>query len=149
MPGRVRRLSDETSSFIWEVQIIKRVIMMCLSLILVCSMSISAFAVNRIGRAENETTQSVQMTDNQKGEAAATRQKSSEAQTKTRQENMKKSVLNRKQKTIQKNKRKIQKTQTTKEPKKIAQKRCERGLRKEHFQGREIYQRGKKHREKV
>ena len=54
-------------------------------------MSISAFAVNRIGRAENETTQSVQMTDNQKGEAAATRQKSSEAQTKTRQENMKKS----------------------------------------------------------
>lgn len=65
--------------------------MMCLSLILVCSMSISAFAVNRIGRAENETTQSVQMTDNQKGEAAATRQKSSEAQTKTRQENMKKS----------------------------------------------------------
>lgn len=53
--------------------------MMCLSLILVCSMSISAFAVNRIGRAENETTQSVQMTDNQKGEAAATRQKSSEA----------------------------------------------------------------------
>lgn len=54
-------------------------------------MSISAFAVNRIGWAENETTQSVQMTDNQKGEAAATRQKSSEAQTKTRQENMEKS----------------------------------------------------------
>ena len=53
--------------------------MMCLTLILVCSMSISAFAVNRIGRAENETTQSVQMTDNQKGEAAAIRQKSSEA----------------------------------------------------------------------
>ena len=58
-------------------------------------MSISAFAVNRIGRAENETTQSVQMTDNQKGEAAATRQKSSEAQTKTRQENMKKSKFAR------------------------------------------------------
>lgn len=74
-----------------KYRLLKRVIMMCLSLILVCSMSISAFAVNRIGRAENETTQSVQMTDNQKGEAAATRQKSSEAQTKTRQENMKKS----------------------------------------------------------
>lgn len=54
-------------------------------------MSISAFAVNRIGRAENETTQSVQMTDNQKGEAAAIRQKSSEAQIKTKQENTKKS----------------------------------------------------------
>lgn len=65
--------------------------MLCLVLVLVCSMSISAFAVNRIGRAENETTQSVQMTDNQKGEAAATRQKSSEAQTKTKQENTKKS----------------------------------------------------------
>lgn len=65
--------------------------MLCLVLVLVCSMSISAFAVNRIGRAENEITQSVQMTDNQKGEAAATRQKSSEAQTKTKQENMKKS----------------------------------------------------------
>lgn len=65
--------------------------MLCLVLVLVCSMSISAFAVNRIGRAENEITQSVQMTDNQKGEAAATRQKSSEVQTKTKQENMKKS----------------------------------------------------------
>ena len=65
--------------------------MMCLTLILVCSMSISAFAVNRVGRAENGTTQSVQMTDNQKGEAAATRQKSSEVQTKTKQENTKKS----------------------------------------------------------
>ena len=64
---------------------------MCLSLILVCSMSISAFAVNRIARAENETTQSLQMTDNQKGEAAAIRQKSSEAQIKTKQENTKKS----------------------------------------------------------
>ena len=95
-------------------------------------MSISAFAVNRIGRAENETTQSVQMTDNQKGEAAATRQKSSEAQTKTRQENMKKSDSE-------------SKTKDNSEE----QKRCERGLRKEHFQGREIYQRGKKHREKV
>ena len=62
---------------------------MCLTLILVCSMSISAFAVNRISRAENGTTQSVQMSENQKGEAAATRQKSSEAQTK--QENTKKS----------------------------------------------------------
>ena len=65
--------------------------MLCLVLVLVCSMSISAFAVNRIGRAENEITQSVQMTDNQKGEVAATRQKSSEVQTKTKQENMKKS----------------------------------------------------------
>ena len=74
-----------------KYRLLKRVIMMCLSLILVCSMSISAFAVNRIGRAENETTQSVQMTDNQKGEAAAIRQKSSEAQIKTKQENTKKS----------------------------------------------------------
>lgn len=65
--------------------------MMCLTLILVCSMSISAFAVDRVGRADKGTTQSVQMTDNQKGEAAATRQKSSEAQTKTKQENTKKS----------------------------------------------------------
>ena len=72
-------------------RLLKQVIMLCLVLVLVCSMSISAFAVNRIGRAENETTQSVQMTDNQKGEAAATRQKSSEAQTKTKQENTKKS----------------------------------------------------------
>lgn len=62
--------------------------MMCLTLILVCSMSISAFAVDHVGRAENGTTQSVQMTDNQKGEAA-TRQKSSEA--KTKEENTKKS----------------------------------------------------------
>ena len=65
--------------------------MMCLTLILVCSMSISAFAVNRIGRAENGTTQSVQTSENQKGEAAATRQKSSEAETKTQQEETKKS----------------------------------------------------------
>lgn len=65
--------------------------MMCLTLILVCSMSISAFAVNRISRAENGTTQSVQMSENQKGEAAATRQKSSEAETKTQQEETKKS----------------------------------------------------------
>ena len=65
--------------------------MMCLTLILVCSMSISAFAVNRIGRAENGTTQSVQISENQKGEAAATRQKSSEAETKTQQEETKKS----------------------------------------------------------
>ena len=72
-------------------RLLKQVIMLCLVLVLVCSMSISAFAVNRIGRAENEITQSVQMTDNQKGEAAATRQKSSEVQTKTKQENMKKS----------------------------------------------------------
>ena len=91
MPGRVRRLSMKHHHSSGKYRLLKRVIMMCLSLILVCSMSISAFAVNRIGRAENETTQSVQMTDNQKGEAAATRQKSSEAQTKTRQENMKKS----------------------------------------------------------
>lgn len=131
--GQSKEVKYETSSFIWEVQIIKRVIMMCLSLILVCSMSISAFAVNRIGRAENETTQSVQMTDNQKGEAAATRQKSSEAQTKTRQENMKNRILNRKQKTIQKNKRKIQKTQTTKEPKKIAQKKMRKRTPKRTF----------------
>lgn len=65
--------------------------MMCLTLILVCSMSISAFAVDRIGRADNGTTQSVQMTDNQKGETAATRQKSSEAETKAQQEETKKS----------------------------------------------------------
>lgn len=62
--------------------------MMCLTLILVCSMSISAFAVDHVGRAENGTTQSVQMTDNQKGEAA-TKQKSSEA--KTKEESTKKS----------------------------------------------------------
>lgn len=54
-------------------------------------MSISAFAVDRIGRADNGTTQSVQMTDNQKGEVAAARQKSSEADTKTQQEETKKS----------------------------------------------------------
>lgn len=65
--------------------------MMCLTLILVCGMSISAFAVDRIGRADNGTTQSVQMTDNQKGETAATRQKSSEAETKAQQEETKKS----------------------------------------------------------
>lgn len=72
-----------------KYRLLKRVIMMCLTLILVCSMSISAFAVDHVGRAENGTTQSVQMTDNQKGEAAATRQKSSEA--KTKEENTKKS----------------------------------------------------------
>ncbi len=71
-----------------KYRLLKRVIMMCLTLILVCSMSISAFAVDHVGRAENGTTQSVQMTDNQKGEAA-TRQKSSEA--KTKEENTKKS----------------------------------------------------------
>lgn len=74
-----------------KYRLLKRVIMMCLTLILVCSMSISAFAVDRVGRADKGTTQSVQMTDNQKGEVAATRQKSSEAQTKAKQENTKKS----------------------------------------------------------
>lgn len=71
-----------------KYRLLKRVIMMCLTLILVCSMSISAFAVDHVGRAENGTTQSVQMTDNQKGEAA-TKQKSSEA--KTKEESTKKS----------------------------------------------------------
>lgn len=91
MPGTVRRLSMKNHHSSGKHRLLKQVIMLCLVLVLVCSMSISAFAVNRIGRAENETTQSVQMTDNQKGEAAATRQKSSEAQTKTKQENTKKS----------------------------------------------------------
>lgn len=91
MPGTVRRLSMKNHHSSGKHRLLKQVIMLCLVLVLVCSMSISAFAVNRIGRAENEITQSVQMTDNQKGEAAATRQKSSEVQTKTKQENMKKS----------------------------------------------------------
>ena len=91
MPGTVRRLSMKNHHSSGKHRLLKQVIMLCLVLVLVCSMSISAFAVNRIGRAENEITQSVQMTDNQKGEVAATRQKSSEVQTKTKQENMKKS----------------------------------------------------------
>ena len=65
--------------------------MMCMALILVCSVSISTFAVDRMSQVESGTTQSVQKTDNQNGEAATTRQKSSEAETKTKQENTKKS----------------------------------------------------------
>lgn len=65
--------------------------MMCMALILVCSVSISTFAVDRMSQVESGTTQSVQKTDNQNGETATTRQKSSEAETKTKQENTKKS----------------------------------------------------------
>lgn len=65
--------------------------MMCMALILVCSVSISTFAVDRMSQVESGTTQSVQKTDNQNGETATTRQKSSEAETKTKQENAKKS----------------------------------------------------------
>lgn len=65
--------------------------MMCMALILVCSVSISTFAVDRMSQVESGTTQSVQKTDNQNSETATTRQKSSEAETKTKQENTKKS----------------------------------------------------------
>ena len=133
-----------------KYRLLKRVIMMCLSLILVCSMSISAFAVNRIGRAENETTQSVQMTDNQKGEAAAIRQKYVRSTNKNENRKTRKNrILNRKQKTIQKNKRKIQKTQTTKEPKKIAQKKMRKRTPKRTFPRKRNPPKRKKHREKV
>lgn len=64
---------------------------MCMALILVCSVSISTFAVDRMSQVESGTTQSVQKTDNQNSETATTRQKSSEAETKTKQENTKKS----------------------------------------------------------
>ena len=63
---------------------------MCMALILVCSVSISTFAVDRMSQVESGTTQSVQKTDNQNNETATTRQKSSEAETKTKQENTKK-----------------------------------------------------------
>lgn len=65
--------------------------MMCMALILVCSVSISTFAVDRMSQVESGTTQSVQKTDNQNNETATTRQKSSEVETKTKQENTKKS----------------------------------------------------------
>ena len=64
---------------------------MCMALILVCSVSISTFAVDRMSQVESGTTQSVQKTDNQNNETATTRQKSSEVETKTKQENIKKS----------------------------------------------------------
>ena len=64
---------------------------MCMALILVCSVSISTFAVDRMSQVESGTTQSVQKTDNQNSETATTRQKLSEVETKTKQENTKKS----------------------------------------------------------
>lgn len=60
MPGTVRRLSMKNHHSSGKHRLLKQVIMLCLVLVLVCSMSISAFAVNtdgRINRAGQESTQ--------------------------------------------------------------------------------------------
>lgn len=60
MPGTVRRLSMKNHHSSGKHRLLKQVIMLCLVLVLVCSMSISTFAVNtdgRINRAGQESTQ--------------------------------------------------------------------------------------------
>lgn len=102
MPGTVRRLSMKNHHSSGKHRLLKQVIMLCLVLALVCSMSISAFAVNtdgRINRAGQESTQIMEESKetsvaNEKDlqteqEKKKTSEESSESQTKKENETTK------------------------------------------------------------
>lgn len=78
-----------------KYRMLKRVIMMCLALVLVCSMSISAFAVNSASQVSEQTAQTqeqkreVEDTGEKKSHSTQAKEKSSESTTKTSTESQK------------------------------------------------------------